>query len=144
NKVTTQGILEMVSSIADDSPSKIFLMVGTNDLDQSVENETTKNNYKNIIEEIQKKSPATKIYIQSMLPINNELNGSKVSSETIVELNTYLKNLSSDYDNCEFIDLYPHFQVNGQMNTDYTNDGTHLNGQGYLLWKEQIQDFVNG
>ncbi|SEA97175.1 GDSL-like Lipase/Acylhydrolase family protein [Trichococcus collinsii] len=113
-------------------------------MDQSVENETTKNNYKNIIEEIQKKSPATKIYIQSMLPINNELNGSKVSSETIVELNTYLKNLSSDYDNCEFIDLYPHFQVNGQMNTDYTNDGTHLNGQGYLLWKEQIQDFVNG
>jgi len=144
NKVTTQGILEMVNSVADDSPSKIFFMAGTNDLDQSVEKETTKNNYKSIIEEIQKKSPDTKIYVQSILPINNELNGSKVSSETIVDLNNYLENLSSEYDNCEFIDLYSHFQVDGQMNTDYTNDGTHLNGQGYLLWKEQIQDFVNG
>lgn len=143
NKDTTQGVLERIDTIVDDNPSNIFIMVGINDLDLSVPVETTKRNYKSFIEEIRNKSPNTQIYIQSLFPLNNELNGSKVSSESIVDLNKYLENLSSEYDNTNFVNLYPHFQIDNQMDKKYTNDGTHLNGEGYLLWKEQITGFVN-
>lgn len=143
NKDTTQGMTERLNTVIKGQPKKIFIMAGTNDLDQSVKTETTENNYKKIIEEIQNKSPNTRIYIQSVLPMNNKINGSKIHPDSIINLNHYLEKLSSKYNNCKFINLYSHFQVNNQMNTKYTNDGTHLNGQGYLFWKEQIKDFVN-
>jgi hexosaminidase len=27
----------------------------------------------------------------------------------------------------------------GKLNSRYTNDGLHLNGQGYLLWKSHLE-----
>ena len=43
-----------------------------------------------------------------------------------------------------FIDLFSHFaDERGQMKISYTNDGLHLLGAGYLLWKEILMPFIN-
>lgn len=42
-----------------------------------------------------------------------------------------------------YIDLFSHFaDEQGQMKTEYTNDGLHLLGKGYLLWKTIITPYI--
>ena len=43
----------------------------------------------------------------------------------------------------KYIDLFTHFvDDNGQMKPEYTNDGLHLLGKGYMLWKEIITPYL--
>ena len=43
------------------------------------------------------------------------------------------------------IDLYSHFveKETGKMNPVYTNDGLHLLGKGYLLWRDIVKPYVD-
>ena len=43
-----------------------------------------------------------------------------------------------------FIDLSRSFAdpATGDMNLSYTNDGLHLKGQGYILWRDMVKQFV--
>lgn len=44
-----------------------------------------------------------------------------------------------------YIDLYSHFveKETGKMNPVYTNDGLHLLGKGYLLWRDIVKPYVD-
>ena len=48
-------------------------MIGINDLADGIDSEEVYKKYKNIIQRISEKSPGTKIYIQSLLPVNMQL-----------------------------------------------------------------------
>ena len=43
-----------------------------------------------------------------------------------------------------FIDLYRHFKNENdeKLNPKYTNDGLHLMGDGYFLWKELVMKYI--
>jgi len=59
-----------------------------------------------------------------------------------MNLNEQLQKLTTEY-SYQYIDLYSHF-VNSQNQLDpkYTPDGVHLNGDGYMLWKKLIENYV--
>ena len=44
-----------------------------------------------------------------------------------------------------YIDLYSHFvdSKTGKMNIEYTNDGLHLLGKGYLKWVEIVKPYIS-
>src|SRR5690348_4269946 len=69
---TSQDILNRIDSIADAKPRKIFLDVGINDILRNQSVDTLFINYKRIVETIKSKSPDTKIYIQSLLPVGKK------------------------------------------------------------------------
>ncbi|MBO7291174.1 MAG: sialate O-acetylesterase, partial [Bacteroidaceae bacterium] len=52
---------------------------------------------------------------------------------------------AADSHNYTYIELYKHF-VRPQTNlldAAYTTDGLHLNGQGYNLWAQLLQPYIN-
>jgi len=144
----TDGILNRLEEILQSQPQKIFLMVGINDLFQGREIDKIFTNYKTIVEKIQDNLPDTKLFIQSVLPINNPTLQEKLFSSfdntKIIKLNVKLQNLAKEL-SLPYIDLFAAFaDSNKELDEKYTTDGVHLNGEAYLLWKKIIEkDVVN-
>jgi len=138
---STQGILNRLNEITSDQPSKVFIMIGINDLHLlNKKSNDIIENYKTILETIKNDSPNTKIHIQSVLPINSTLI-KDANNQDIIQLNTSLKLLAKEK-NCIYIDLYSKFCKDGELNLDYSNDGIHLLGNGYLFWRDSIKKYL--
>ena len=121
-------------------------MIGINDLaDGKIEREIVYN-IEQIVKIIHKKTPETEIFLQSLLPVNkdypffeNHIN----KTEEIIRINRALKNFS-DTNKITYIDLYSLFVTKDQkLDPDYTNDGLHLTGAGYLVWKSAVEKYIN-
>jgi len=144
NGDTTEGVLNRLTQITQSKPQKIFIMIGINDLLNNIETNKILDNYQKIITIIKKDSPTTKIYIESILPMNFELDKAKrnVNNQNILDFNNNLNKLANNSD-IFYIDLYSAFlDSSGQLNQKYTLDGIHLNGQGYLIWKNQLANYL--
>lgn len=62
--------------------------------------------------------------------------------QEIPDINQAILNICQK-ENVKYIDLFTHFvDDNGQMKLEYTNDGLHLLGKGYMLWKEIITPYL--
>jgi len=155
----TEGILSRLNEIIYYKPIAVFLLIGLNDFfdDNTLRPERTPENIgKNIIRianTIKKGSPDSKIYIQTIMPINNkqyledkpyveflwpEYNPS--INEQVIQLNNFIKQNS----NFEIIDLYPSFvNSSGSMKRNLSRDGVHLNDNGYKIWIEQLMPYIN-
>ena len=137
NADVTRGILQRLDEVIESKPNKIFIEIGINDILNNYSIDSIYRNYVKIIVTIKRKSPETKIYIQSLLPSTKSLNSK------IIDLNKRLE----DYcvkNNIVFIDLYSSF-VSGQiLNPNYDcGDKLHLSGAGYLEWCRLIKDYIN-
>jgi lysophospholipase L1-like esterase len=144
NGDTTEGILYRIDEILASKPKKIFILIGTNDFwNERKSLAEVVNNYQKILETIQKRSPETQVYIQSLLPVNNLKYRINVNNNTLIKLNDRLKQVANEF-SYQYIDLYSHFaNEKNQLSPQYTSDGAHLNGEGYLRWKQLIEKYVN-
>lgn len=139
---TTERTLNRIDGVTKQIPNKVFILLGINDLQTSVKESVTLSNYNKIISDVLTKSPKTKIYIQSILPINSNLGSfGKVTNNDVVNLNVKLKSLENNK-NIFYVNLYDSFISNGVLNKSYTFDGIHLNSKGYTEWKSIIKDLV--
>lgn len=141
---TSEGVLKRLNQINKSKPQKIFIMIGINDFLDNTETTKILDNYQKIITTIRADSPKTKIYIESVLPLNFELDKTKrpINNQNISDFNNNLKNFS-DNSNIFYIDLYSKFlNLSGQLDQQYTFDGIHLNGKGYLIWKNEISKYI--
>ncbi len=139
---TTRGILHRIGNIVYLQPRKLFVMAGINDFTRGRTVRQVMNDYRRIIEAVRRGSPATDIYVQSTLPINNELNGSQTDPSKIILLNKHLKAYCRSR-RLTFINLYPLFADSTQhLKVEYTFDGTHPNGKAYLLWESKIRPYI--
>jgi lysophospholipase L1-like esterase len=137
----TDGILERLDEVTESRPLKIFLMIGTNDLSEGRSVDYITENFKRIIERIRESTPATKIYIQSVLPVDDAVHYTRRNSD-IIAVNDRLKEIAS-LNGLEYIDLFSLFRLeNNRLNPEYSYDGLHLNGKGYQVWKEAIRKYV--
>jgi lysophospholipase L1-like esterase len=142
----TTDILDRLGEITESKPAKIFLLIGTNDILRNVPTVKIIENIKQIIKNINRESPATKIYLQSLLPITHHASASFLGDEnlanhSITEINSALRTYCEE-NSLPFIDLNSTFRDKDQLNEIYSWDGLHINGQGYRLWYELIRPFV--
>lgn len=142
----TYNVLERLDPIIKGAPKKVFLLIGINDLGAGFSPDVVLENTAKIIDRFQKESPRTKLYIQSILPINNTFekyakrHGTKTAE--IKEVNNSLIQYCK-YNNVTYIDINtPLSDSEGRLNAKYTNDGLHLMGEGYLIWRETIKEYV--
>lgn len=142
---TSEGMYDRLDALVKGRPAKIFILVGINDISRGIEVETIVQNMKRIVEKIQNESPKTKIYIQSILPVNPDFGMFKghMKPELIKEINQSYQNIAQEY-KVNYIDLYSHFleEETDKMDKKYTNDGLHLLGEGYLLWREIVKPYL--
>lgn len=143
NSDIISGVLLRIDKILESKPKKIFILIGINDLSADFPVKLCVDNYSKIISKIRSASPLTKIYIQSILPINNKFYRSFATNEKIRSLNSELQNIANEKQST-YIDLFPHFiNSEGNMDEKYSNDGLHLLGSGYLVWKSVIEKYVH-
>ena len=139
----TDGVLDRLSEVTESKPAKIFIMIGVNDIRHNVSDSTIAENYVKIINRTKLESPNSKIYIQSVLPVNNDIGTPKTTNEKVNELNNILKEIASHF-GIPFIDINTKLQNgDGQLDAKYSEDGLHINGNAYLVWKSVIEEFVN-
>ena len=143
----TSGILDRLEPIVKGKPAKLFLLIGINDVSRGISVDSIVGNIRLILERIELESPKTRIYLQSVLPVNDAFDNFKKHASRwamVPEINVELKKLASEKQ-LTYIDLFSHFtdDSGAKLNPDYTNDGLHLMGEGYLKWKELIESHVN-
>lgn len=137
------GVLARLDAATSLQPQKLFIMIGINDIARNMPDEVILSNYKKIVDLVKAASPQTKIYIQSILPTNGSFTQfarHQKKDAHIRAVNDGLKILAVN-SGSTYVDLYSKFlDSNGQLSTAYTNDGLHLTGTGYLLWKKILID----
>jgi predicted alpha-1,2-mannosidase len=138
----TDGVLERLKEVTSSKPAKVFVMIGTNDLAFGKTVDHVAENHKKIISQIKADSPDTKIYMQSVLPVDDAIHYTRPNA-SMLEINKKLKAYCEEH-GVTYVDLVPVFSdEKGKLDKKYSIDGLHLNGAGYLKWVEVIRKFVD-
>ncbi len=133
---TTDILSRMDKMVYQYNPTKVFILIGTNDLkyEDDSEEDVIKN-IKKIITEIKKNRPNTEIYLQSILPVNRELKyhaAEERYNDEILEVNAAMKKYC-EANEVTYINTYDEFiDENGNFDKNYTNDGLHPSNKGYI------------
>lgn len=142
---TTDGVLERLGTITRGRPAKVFLLIGINDFSKGVPPEEVVGNIEKIVRRIKEESPGTLVYVQSILPLNDEIKmfpGHKAHISEIPGANAGILSVC-EKTGAGYIDLYSVFVgEDGRMDPKYTNDGLHLLGTGYLLWASLLRPLL--
>lgn len=135
----SEEITSRIDEVIEWNPSKIFLMMGINDLGDGLNLITILENYKIIIDRV-KEVKNTELFVQSLLPTNETMfKSSNFDGMKILEVNFHLRDLC-EKEKITFVDLYTAFSTyTYQLIKDYTNDGLHLNEAGYSVWQNCLQ-----
>ncbi|MBI9067068.1 MAG: GH92 family glycosyl hydrolase [Salinivirgaceae bacterium] len=137
----TDGILDRLTEVTESHPAKVFMMIGTNDLAYGKSVDYVLNNYRKIIAQIQTESPKTEIYVQSVLPVDDAVHYTRPNA-SILKINEGLIQITKEQ-SITYIDLTEAFKTDtGKLNPIYSIDGLHVNGKGYLIWKDIINKYV--
>lgn len=147
---TTVGIIRRLKvSVRDLKPSKVILLIGTNDLGNGKRLDAIVANIARIIELIQFYTPQTKVYLQSVYPVRVEkahqikktLVG-KRNNRDIMAINMKLKH-EARRTHITYIDMYKYLKdVHGQLKKSYTMDGLHLTPEGYDRVAKVLQKYL--
>ena len=143
----TDGVLLRLDEVIASKPEKVFLLIGTNDMARGKSVDYVIEHTEKIIVQIKRQSEDTKIYLQSILPVNpnvgKKFSGHKNNHQSIIEANKRLSALARKH-NLKFINLHKRMR-NGKkhLKAKYTYDGLHLSEEGYKKWKRIIRKYVN-
>jgi len=134
---STDGILKRLDGI-NSSVSKVFIMIGINDIGKGKSVDYVFNNYKKIVTMLKQKN--IQPIIQSTLFVNPVKIHNRKNSD-IEELNNKLKKYAIEND-LVYIDLNMKLSKDKKLQSDYSYDGLHLNGDGYKAWKEVLEPYL--
>ena len=142
-----QGFADRVQPIIDGEPAKIFILGGVNDVSHSISADSIATAMRNLVRKIKVGTPCTKIYLQSLLPIDNSFKRYKNligKEQVIVDANVLLKKMAEEED-IVWIDLFSKMvdPATGAMRKGLSNDGLHLRGEGYFVWRDAVLSYVN-
>jgi lysophospholipase L1-like esterase len=135
---TTAGVLKRLDQVTVGQPRQIFLMIGTNDVGFGYQKERIVVNYDEILKRIKQESPATQVFVQSILPRD------KHYAADIVFLNQQIAALAENH-GYTYIDLFPAFADDaGGIRPEFSDDNLHLLNTGYEHWQQLISPYVYG
>lgn len=139
----TFGILNRIDEVAKRQPSKLFLLIGINDIAKNIPDEVIMENIFSIVSKVRSLSPKSKIFVQSILPTNNSFPDSpdhKNKDDHVVTINAQLQKYG-DRLQYTYVDLHSSFTDNeSRLYAKYTTDGLHLNAIGYAHWVDILKN----
>lgn len=148
---TTKDILDNIQTrLFDYSPKTVFLLIGTNDKTVSgYRVDETVKNIELIISKIKNKLPNTKLYVESIYPINDTDNSkidhgmvNKRKNSMIREMNEKIEKLCDEYD-ITYIDMYAILKDDdNNLKLEYTKEGLHISEKGYEVITKELRKYM--
>lgn len=136
------GVLARLPQIVQAKPAKIFLLIGVNDLKREVPANVIINNCERMLSMIKAGSPRTKVYVQSILPVNDTIliePFKKVTNANVALVNKAYEQLAKQY-GYHFVNLHePFADAKGQLKRAETPDGLHLKVSSYPAWVNYLR-----
>ena len=141
-----QGLRDRLPAVTKGQPAKIFLLCGVNDISHDLSADSIATALGELIGEIREQSPRTRLYVQSLLPINNSFGRYKAifgKEQTVRDVNSLLRPIVEKA-GATWIDIHSLFaDADGNLRADLTNDGLHLLAPGYLIWRDALRTYVD-
>lgn len=140
------GITNRLIQILPKQPKAIFLMCGTNDLSHDLTPQEVFEKCKGVIDSIRSGAPNTRLYVQSLLPINESFGRWKTlegKTNDIPAINRLLRQYCKQQ-HIPYINLFPYF-TNGKSNVlrrPLCVDGLHLSKEGYDIWASRLRWYI--
>lgn len=125
------------------NPTDVFIELGSNEItDESSINEVV-NNLKKIVRGIQNNRSLATIYVESIYPVNDTIEGfdSELSIELIKKTNIEIEAMCKEL-KVNYIDIYSELSEDGLLKEDYTDDGIRLNIDGYRKVFKVINRYI--
>jgi lysophospholipase L1-like esterase len=155
----TKGVLKRLDEILFYKPVSVFLMIGINEFFADNSKNTKINpkyvakNILKIADIISEHSPKTKVFIHTILPINNdqyirvkEVNYNFLHSKYTPSINSQIEETNSILKSnrqYQVIDLHSIFiDKTFKLNPNLSSDGVHLNENGYNLWVQETMGLM--
>lgn len=138
----TFGVLARLDEVIRHKPSKVFLLIGVNDLSKNQVPAVVIQNIFSIVGRIHAESPASVIYVQSLLPVNptHKKFPARFNKQSDIEtINAQLRKYADPL-KYTYVDLFSSFlDSSGRLDLQYTYDGLHLNPAGYQHWVQRLK-----
>lgn len=136
------GVLARLPQIVQAKPAKIFLLIGVNDLKREVPTGVIIHNCERMLSMIKAGSPRTRVYVQSILPVNDTIliePFKKVTNANVALVNKAYEQLAKQY-GYKFVNLHePFADAKGQLKRAETPDGLHLKVSSYPAWVNYLR-----
>ncbi|MFF2482075.1 GDSL-type esterase/lipase family protein [Paenibacillus sp. NPDC058071] len=145
---TTSELLQNLQVMLYDlEPSKVFLMIGTNDLGRGSKPEQIALQIEKICAEIQEKLPQAELLVESVYPVNEQAAVSPLgiegrSNEQIIVINERIQEICTRM-KLTYIPVYAKLiNEDGALEESFTTDGLHLNVRGYEIVRQALSPFI--
>lgn len=138
---TAAGKVPMLDALAGMACSKVYIMLGVNELGW-VSSQTFQTQYGKVIDRVQADHPDATVVIQSILPVSQAQDDKKtyVNNARIREYNALLEELAEEKD-CVYLDVASAVSdETGCLRADWTFDGIHLNPAGCRAWLQYLKE----
>lgn len=140
-----EGISLRLNSVTDGHPAKIFLLCGVNDISHDLSADSIATALGKLISEIRTATPSTRLYVESLLPFDSRVGRYKAiagKEEVVRQVNALLQPIVEQA-GATWINVYPAFaDSEGYLRSDLSNDGLHLLGPGYIIWRDLLMPYV--
>lgn len=127
-------VKEQIEKAKEMNPQMIFLCYGINDIKNGMTVEKFVSNYKKRLTYIQKELPDTKIFVESIFPVQTSV---AAEYESLGEIQKYNEKLREVCDDMQIAFLDHTDLVRMQ---DYEEDGIHFVAEFYERWAEEIAE----
>jgi lysophospholipase L1-like esterase len=133
----TFGLRTRLDDVTRRKPSKLFVLIGINDISKDIPDAVIAAEYRMLIDSVRAQSPQTRIFVQSILPLNPTVKNFPQHYDKqprVVSVNRLLRQMARET-HATYIDLWPIFlDRQNHLDASLTGDGLHLNEAGYLRW----------
>lgn len=117
-------------------PRKLFILIGTNDLACGFGSDEIAANVDALLAELRRALPHCRLYLHSVMP------RSRGYTTRIRALNDRLRAVAKDW-RAAYVDLWPLLDDGtGQIRAEFTWDNLHLNGAGYIAWRNALKPLL--
>jgi hexosaminidase len=119
-------------------PQVLFLLVGVNDLSRGTSPEALVARHARLVAELRRRLPQTRIVVESLLPIRDELASGRTSA-TVRRVNELLRPTAG----ADWLDLHAKLEdAHGELEARYSFDGVHLTAAGYRVWADALRPYL--
>ncbi len=133
---TSAGALHRLALVTQNTPERVFIKIGTNDLNYGYDAEAIASNVFEIADRLHQEMQGVELYVISLTPREKQAMNAINKANQLLQAGA----VSSKY---TFLNIAPYLKAaDGAIDPQFSSDSLHLNTQGYKVWAEKMDACV--